>query len=75
MIGNYIIDFFIAEKRIAIELDGSQHTLGENKEADEKRDRELHALGIKVLRYSNSLINERFNYVCDDIWNHLQVQT
>ena len=72
MIGNYIIDFFIAEKRIAIELDGSQHTLWENKEADEKRDRELHALGIKVLRYSNSLINERFNYVCDDIWNHLR---
>ena len=24
-IGNYIVDFFIAEKRVVIELDGSQH--------------------------------------------------
>ena len=71
-IGNYIIDFFIAEKRLAIELDGSQHTLEVNKKADEIRDRELYKLGIRVLRYSNSLLNERFNYDCDDIMKHLE---
>ena len=72
MIGNYIVDFFIAEKRIAIELDGSQHTLEVNKEADERRDEELHRLGITVIRYSNALVNERFNYVCDDIMKYLE---
>lgn len=26
IIGNYIVDFYCAEKHLAIELDGSQHT-------------------------------------------------
>ena len=72
MIGNYIVDFFIAEKRIAIELDGSQHTLEVNKEADNERDKDLYRLGITVLRISNSLLNERFNYVCDKIMKYLE---
>ncbi len=72
MIGNYIVDFFIAEKRIAIELDGSQHTLEVKKEADNERDKDLYKLGITVLRISNSLLNERFNYVCDKIMKYLE---
>ena len=30
-IGNYIVDFFIASKRIVIEIDGIQHKIPENK--------------------------------------------
>ena len=70
-IGNYIVDFFIASKRIVIEIDGAQHLVQENKEADIKRDADLRALGVTVLRYSNVDINGNYNTVCEDILSHL----
>ena len=71
IIGRYIIDFYIASKSIAIEIDGAQHRMPEKKEADEKRDRELLMLGIKVLRYTNKEINKSFNAVCEDILKNI----
>ena len=72
-IGNYIVDFFIASKRIVIEIDGIQHKLPEQKEADANRDCELRSLGITVLRYSNTAVNESFDAVCRDIKRHLDL--
>ena len=59
IIGGFIVDFFIAEKRIVIEIDGSQHYEEEHSKADKERDSELFALGITVLRYTNSDINKK----------------
>ena len=73
-IGNYIVDFFIASKRVVIEIDGLQHNLNENKEADVKRDTDFRNLGITVLRYTNFNINKNFNSVCKDILIHLDLQ-
>ena len=70
-IGNYIVDFFIASKRVVIEIDGLQHTMIENQEADRKRDEELQKLGIKVLRYTNFEVNNNFNTVCNDILKNI----
>ena len=70
-IGNYIVDFFIASKRVVIEIDGLQHTMPENQKSDNKRDEELQKLGIKVLRYTNFEINNSFNTVCNDILKNL----
>ena len=70
-IGNYIVDFFIASKRVVIEIDGLQHELEENKVADKERDFRLLNLGIKVLRYSNNDVNNNFNAVCEDILKNL----
>ena len=72
VIGNYIVDFYIAEQKIVIELDGSQHYTAEGHHADQIRDAYLKSLGMEVLRYSNGDINERFERVCHDIWNHIQ---
>ncbi len=72
VIGNYIVDFYIAELKIVIELDGSQHYEPEGKQTDKARDTYLQSLGITVLRYSNADINLRFSSVCEDIWNRLQ---
>ena len=66
-IGNYIVDFYISTCKIVIEIDGSQHYEKEGVEADMERDKYLNGLGIKVLRYSNSDINRRFESVCEDI--------
>ena len=67
LIGNYIVDFYIAEKRTVIEIDGVQHKIKENEEKDKERDAELNKLDIQVLRYTNKAVNTIFNRVCDDI--------
>ena len=66
-VGNYIMDFYCASARLAIELDGSQHYSDEGKESDTARTRFLESQGIKVLRYSNLDILENLNGVCIDI--------
>ena len=71
VIGNYIVDFYISSKCVAIEIDGAQHRMEENRIADEKRDDDLFKLGIKVLRYTNEDINKRFIIVCEDILKNI----
>ena len=73
-IENYIVDFYIAAKKIVIEIDGLQHTMPENREADRKRDDALKHLGITVLRYRNEDINKHFFAVCEDILKALDIQ-
>lgn len=73
-IGDFIVDFFIAEKRVVIEIDGAQHFEPVNKNADKHRDDELLKLGITVLRYSNYEINKNFEAVCNDILNRLSLK-
>lgn len=72
-IENYIVDFYIAEKKIVIEIDGRQHRLPEHKEADAKRDADLAVWGITVLRYSNDSIRNHFNAVAEDILSNLDL--
>jgi len=72
-IEDYIVDFYIAEKRIVIEIDGIQHTSSEHKTADAERDLELSSWGITVLRYSNDSIRHNFNAVASDILNKLRL--
>ncbi len=44
-IENYIVDFYIAEKKTVIEIDGLQHLLPEHKKTDEQRDALLSTWG------------------------------
>ena len=64
VIGNYIADFYCAEKRLVIELDGTQHYMDEGKQADKERDAYFSSLGLTVLRYSNRQIHNEFEGVC-----------
>ena len=66
-IENYIVDFYIAEKKIVIELDGAQHTTAENASADNQRDAALSKWGIRVLRYPNDRVRNNFTAVTADI--------
>ena len=72
--GHYIVDFYIAEKKLVIELDGSQHYEKLGREKDTQRDAYLQERGITVVRYSNEDVNRRFADVCQDIWNRLDLQ-
>ena len=71
VIGQFIVDFYVAEAKLVIELDGSQHYEPEGKQKDGERDAYLCSLGLTVLRYSNADVNQRFASVCEDIWNRL----
>ena len=54
-IGRYIVDFYCAQLKIAIELDGKHHSLAGMDEYDDQRTRELKKRGIYVLRIPNEL--------------------
>jgi very-short-patch-repair endonuclease len=51
-IENFVVDFVSFEKRIVIELDGSQHQL--EKDKDTKRDNWLEEQDFRVLRFWNN---------------------
>ena len=72
-IENYIVDFYIADKKTVIEVDGIQHRSSENMENDLKRDRDLASWGIRVLRYSNESVRKNFHTVAQDILDKLEL--
>ncbi len=72
-IGNHIVDFYISEKKIVIELDGIQHTSPEHRKADEERDKTLAGWGLRVLRYTNQQVNRNFHAVTNDILRHMEM--
>jgi len=69
-IGNRIADFACPEKKLVIELDGSQHA--EEIAADEKRTAELIAHGYRVLRFWNNDVTENLVAVLDTIYRELE---
>ena len=71
VIGPYIADFYCADAKLVIELDGSQHFEEEGLASDQKRDAHFAQLGIRVLRYSNLDVNHNFAGVCEDIRKNL----
>src|SRR4051812_27311128 len=54
--GPYILDFYCARERLAIELDGGQHLEPPARSYDERRTAFLHRRSIKVLRFATDLI-------------------
>ena len=70
-IGRYIVDFYCAEAKLAIELDGGQHYFQEGKEEDIKRDDYLISCGLRVLRFSNTEIMKELETVLERIWDCL----
>ncbi|MBA4748760.1 MAG: DUF559 domain-containing protein [Sphingopyxis sp.] len=49
-VGDFAIDFYCAEKRIGIEIDGIAHVMGENPAKDARRDAILAEKGIEIIR-------------------------
>ncbi len=70
-IGNYILDFCAPGCKLVVELDGSHHLLTETEDAE--RTAFLNAKGYKVIRFSNSEINENIEAVLREIRNALKI--
>ena len=72
--GRYILDFYIPVRKLAIELDGSQHYDDEGIAKDRIRENYLKRFGVRVLRYTNLDINRSFNAVCYEICKEIGVE-
>ncbi len=72
-VGPYILDFYCPDKKLAVELDGSQHL--NNKNYDDERSDYLSVLGIKTIRFWNNEVNANMNGVIEFIINELNLSS
>ena len=75
VIGHYIVDFYCAEAKVVIELDGAQHYELNARGKDTIRDEYLNSLGILVLRYTNIDFHKNFDGICKDILMSISMRT
>ena len=74
IIGKYIVDFYSAELKLVIELDGSQHYEETGKQQDALRDEYLQSYGLDILRVPNNEINQNFDGVCEYLDMQIQLR-
>lgn len=67
VLGKYIVDFYCAEAKLVVELDGSGHYTESGKQYDKERTVFLEEYGLTVIRISNLEIHNNFRGVCDYI--------
>ena len=67
VLGKYIADFYSAEAKLVVELDGSQHYEDRNIEKDAERTAFLEAYGLRVIRIPNNEVSRNFRGVCEYI--------
>ena len=67
VLGKYIADFYCAEAKLVIELDGAQHFTEDGKQYDAERTRFLEGYGLKVVRIPNGEVGRNFRGVCEYI--------
>ncbi len=67
ILGRYIADFYSAEAKLVIELDGSQHYEETALEEDRKRTEFLENYGLRVIRIPNNEVMHNFAGVCEYI--------
>ena len=65
VLGKYIADFYSAQAKLVIELDGSQHFDPIQLQNDHIRTSFLEEYGLKIIRIPNNAVNENFRGVCE----------
>ncbi|MFI8224863.1 endonuclease domain-containing protein [Pseudomonas sp. NPDC085632] len=63
----YVLDFYCAELKLAIELDGGQHYETPGLTYDQRRTNHLYQQGIQVVRFSNLEILQQMDNVLEQI--------
>lgn len=70
-IGRYVCDFYNAEYKLVIELDGDSHFTPEAENYDAIRNEYMRNLGMSVLRFTNQDIMSNINGVIEFILIHI----
>ena len=66
-IDNFIVDFYCAGAKLAVELDGSGHYTPEAEQLDAQRTTALNKQGVEVIRFCNLDVDRHFYEVCSVI--------
>ncbi len=70
-IGGYVVDFYCAEEKLIVEVDGSIHDTSEAQRSDAEREEALYSLGLTLLRFRNEQVLEIIDYVLQKITENL----
>lgn len=70
-VGPYVVDFYCASLRLAIELDGDSHFQPGAQERDRIRQRFIGEQGIRVIRFLESDVRSNQNAVLEQIKKNL----
>jgi len=66
-IGNFIVDFYCKDLKLAIEIDGITHQDEKNLMNDETRQQELECMGVAFLRFDALLVINKVETVVREI--------
>jgi len=66
-LGRYIADFYCAEARLVIELEGKVHSKAGQREYDKIRKEELEARGLRVMKFNNEEVLKRAEMILTKI--------
>ncbi len=69
IIGHYIVDFYCAQQRVVIEVDGSSHD--DKQEYDAERDAYLSGLGLMVIHISDSDVKHHLASIMSMLTQHV----
>jgi len=71
IVGRAVLDFYCAEQKLAVELDGGGHTDSAQIAHDKQRTCQLNQQGIRVLRFWNNEVLMETELVLEAIWRAL----
>jgi very-short-patch-repair endonuclease len=72
--GEHIVDFFAPRLKLVVEVDGSQHLVGDPVQKDRIRDAYLASLGLKVLRFHSREVLKESDAVVEAIYRMITEQ-
>lgn len=71
--GSYVLDFFCASVKLAIEVDGGAHDMPGRRERDADRDQWLRERGIRTLRVPAAVVEEDIDRVLTRIREAVEI--
>ena len=75
VVAGYVLDFYCADAKLAVELDGGQHGLPGKIQQDEGREKCLAEQGIDTIRFWNHQWRQNRDGCLLDIWNAVRQRT
>jgi very-short-patch-repair endonuclease len=66
-IGPYVLDFYCAKARLAVEIDGASHDMGDRPQRDMRRDAWLERQGITVVHIAANDLTREIDEAADAV--------
>jgi len=72
-IGDYIVDFYCTELKLAIEIDGDSHFEEGAEKKDANRTKYLCEQGISIIRFTNNDVKKNLQQVLEEISKEVEL--